>query len=56
EGLLYNIKNVLATQWHRLTTIEDTISTATQAAQNLHLQDRFHSRHVPQINNSAPHC
>jgi hypothetical protein len=54
EGLSYGIKNVLATQWHCLTTIEDTISTATQAAQNLHLKDHFHPRHVPQINNLAP--
>jgi hypothetical protein len=54
EGLSYSIKNVLATQWHRLTTIEDTISAATQAAQNLRLQDRFRPRHAPQIHHSAP--
>jgi hypothetical protein len=37
EGLSFSIKNVLATQWHRLTMIEDTISAAFQAAQNLRL-------------------
>jgi len=54
EGLSYSIKNVLAIQWHRLTTIEDTISAASQAAQNLRLQDRFRPRHAPQTNYQAP--
>jgi hypothetical protein len=54
EGLSYNIKNVLATQWHRLTTIEDTISAASQAAQNLRLQDRFRPRHSHQTTHQTP--
>lgn len=54
EGLSFGIKNILATQWHRLTTIEDTIAAATQAAQNLRLQDRFRPRHAFQNNHQTP--
>jgi hypothetical protein len=44
DGLSDDIKTLLASQWHALTSLRDTMSAATTAYQNLQAQHRFRPR------------
>lgn len=44
DGLSLEIKQILASQWSKLNTVDDTIAAATVAAQNLRTKDLFRSR------------